>query len=64
MKRPHTVAVVLVIFAVALASTYVAIHTQLTAPGTDQSAATFMPMSANSPGPAEVQTPSSAYIVR
>lgn len=64
MKRPHTTVVVLVILAVVLGCTYVTIHTPLTQPGVKQSAATFMPMSANSPGPVDIQVPSSAYVVK
>ncbi|GEM_PF-5320197 len=64
MKRPHTTVVVLLILAVVLGSAYAALRTQFTPHSTGQSAATFMPLSANSPGPVEAQMPSSAYTAR
>ena len=64
MKRPHTTVVVLVILAVVLGCTYVTIHARFATPSIQQSAATFMPLSANSPGPVDIQAPSLAYIVK
>lgn len=57
MKRPHTMLVILFIVAVALGSVVVAFqaHTNNTPSGI----VSFAPMSANSPGPADSQTPNS-----